>query len=191
MKGFKTIFSLIIIFNLLSFGCQMGKQGDEADFMVDNEAFALLSPSSGSSVNGKARFTQVGEQTVNMVLEVENIDPGKHAVHLHEKGDCSAPDATSAGEHWNPTGEKHGKREAGGQYHKGDINNFMAEADSTAHFEVTIHGWTIGGADSTNIVGKAVIIHADADDFTSQPSGAAGARIACGVIEEKNGMGIY
>ena len=146
-------------------------------------AEAILSPASGSSVNGKVTFTQVGD-SVMIVLDATGLAPGKHAFHLHEKGDCSASDATSAGGHWNPTNMPHGKR-GQGQFHKGDIDNIVAMADSTSHFEMKVSGWTIGGSDTTNILGKGVILHAGADDFTSQPSGAAGARVACGVIEKK------
>ena len=190
MKRLIIFTGTVIFLNFMFFSCQnAGKQaeesGEEAAYMVENEAVAMMSPASGSNVSGKVTFTQVGEKTVNLVMDIEKIAPGKHALHLHEYGDCSADDATSAGGHWNPTNEMHGNRNAGGQYHKGDIDNFTAMDDSTAHFEATIYGWTIGSPDSTNILGKGVIIHAGVDDFTSQPSGAAGARIACGVIQEK------
>lgn len=145
-------------------------------------ATANITSASGSNVNGRAHFNQVGDMTVRMEIQVSGLTPGgNHALHIHETGDCSAPDATSAGGHWNPTGEPHGKR-GEGQFHKGDIINLQADSDGNATFTADIEGWTVGGADSTNIVGHAVIIHANADDFTSQPSGAAGERIACGVI---------
>lgn len=148
-------------------------------------AIATIKEANKSMVSGTVKFTQVDSQKVKIEVEVMNLAAGEHALHLHEKGDCSAPDAKSAGGHWNPTGEKHGKR-GSGEYHKGDITNLKTEkTNSMTFWSETISGWTIGGPDSTNIVGKAVIIHDGADDFTSQPSGAAGKRVACGVIEMK------
>ncbi len=143
---------------------------------------AKLAPASGSDVTGQVKFKQQGD-SIKLIMDVKHIAPGTHALHLHEKGDCSAPDASSAGGHWNPTNNKHGKR-GEGEYHKGDIDNFVAKHDSTAHFEMTISGWSIGGNEKSDILGKSVIIHQGADDFTSQPSGDAGARIACGIIKK-------
>ncbi len=155
---------------------------DVKDVKEAKSAIALLSSASGSSVNGEAKFTKV-ENGVKMQVSVEEISPGPHAIHLHEKGDCSAPDATSAGGHWNPTSEMHGKP-GEGEHHAGDIDNIIAKKDSTAQFEIVMKNWTIGDGSKSDILGKSVIIHAGPDDFESQPSGAAGARIACGVIEE-------
>lgn len=153
---------------------------EETDYV---EAMAEMKATSGSKVTGKATFTDLGDGTVTFKLMVENVPAGAHAVHLHEKGDCSAADGTSAGGHWNPMNTKHGKRAVDMEYHKGDIDNMEVGEDGKGVMEMTIEGWSIGGSDTTNILDKAVIIHAGADDFTSQPSGAAGARIACGVIK--------
>lgn len=145
-------------------------------------AIAEISPASGSEVTGTATFTQTGDGPVKMVIRVENLTPGEHAIHLHEKGDCSAPDATSAGSHWNPTDDPHGKRGHNG-FHAGDIDNLVANEDGIATLEMEFDDWSIGGSEDTNILNKAVIIHADPDDFESQPAGAAGGRIGCGVIQ--------
>ena len=145
-------------------------------------AIAEISAASGSSVSGTATFTQTGDGPVRMVIRVENLTPGEHAIHLHETGDCSAPDATSAGAHWNPTDDPHGKRGENG-FHAGDIDNLVAGEDGVATLEMEFDDWSIGGSDDTDILNKAVIIHADADDFESQPAGAAGGRVACGVIQ--------
>jgi Cu-Zn family superoxide dismutase len=145
------------------------------------EARADISPASGSELTGSVTFTTTDDGKVEFELTVQNGEPGEHAVHLHENGDCSAPDATSAGGHWNPTNEPHGKRGTD-TFHKGDIANMLISADGTGYLNMTIDGWSIGGDDQSNILNKAVIIHAKADDFTSQPSGAAGDRIGCGVI---------
>lgn len=147
-----------------------------------NAAMASISPASGSEVSGSATFTQLEDGRVHMILEVENLSPGEHALHLHVEGDCSAPDATSAGDHWNPTDDDHGKRGDNG-YHQGDISNISVGDDGIGRVDMEIEGWTIGDGSDSDILDKAVIIHADPDDFVSQPSGAAGARIACGVIE--------
>jgi Cu-Zn family superoxide dismutase len=145
-------------------------------------AMATISSASGSEVTGTATFTQLEDGKVNLVLNVENLTPGEHAVHLHEKGDCSAPDATSAGPHWNPTGDEHGKRGENG-FHAGDISNITVGEDGVGTVDMDVEGWTIGDSADSDILNKAIIIHADPDDFTSQPAGAAGARVACGVIQ--------
>jgi Cu-Zn family superoxide dismutase len=147
-------------------------------------AKATMEATSGSKVTGEANFSQDGNN-VRFELTVQNLTPGEHAVHLHEKGDCSAEDASSAGGHWNPTMKPHGKRDGGGSFHKGDIGNMNVGSDGKGTMNLSVEGWSIGGADSTNIVGKSVIIHEKADDFTSQPAGNAGARISCGVIKSE------
>lgn len=189
-----TGFIAMALFLFLS-ACNTGnKQGDEAQSGSDEQqqeqqadqasAKASMDPASGSQVKGEATFTQEGEGSVRFELTVENLTPGEHAVHIHEKGDCSAEDASSAGGHWNPTMKPHGKRGDGTSYHKGDIGNMTVGNDGKGTMSLTVEGWSIGGADSTNVVGKSVIIHEKADDFTSQPSGNAGGRVSCGVIKE-------
>ncbi len=188
-----TGFIAMALFLFLS-ACNTGnKQGDEAQTESSDQpeqqdtpatAKAMMDPASGSQVKGEATFTAEGEGSVRFELTVENLTPGEHAVHLHEKGDCSAEDASSAGGHWNPTMKPHGKRGDGTSYHKGDVGNMTVGADGKGTMSLTVEGWSIGGADSTNVVGKSVIIHEKADDFTSQPSGNAGGRVSCGVIKE-------
>ena len=151
---------------------------------VMNTAVAVISSASGSTLTGEATFTDLGDGDVTFKLTIEGAVPGEHALHLHEKGDCSAPDAKSAGGHWNPAGVGHGKRPVDMQYHAGDISNIEVGEDGKGTLTATISGWSIGGPDSTNILNKAVVIHANADDFKSQPSGAAGDRVGCGVIEK-------
>jgi len=146
-------------------------------------AKAMIQSASGSSLTGEATFEESGDE-VKMTLTVKGATPGTHAVHLHENGDCSASDATSAGGHWNPTHESHGKRAGDGAFHSGDIANLEVGADGTGKIEVSASDWTIGGAPETDVIGKAVIIHASADDFVSQPSGNAGAREGCGVVSQ-------
>jgi len=161
---------------------QMGNMETET-VMTEKSATALLSAASGSNVSGTATFTQTADGKVKMVLAVENLKAGEHAIHLHKNGDCSAADATSAGGHWNPAGDDHGKR-GKNEYHAGDIDNLTVGEDGKGNLEMVVEGWSIGDGQDSDILNKAVIIHADADDFTSQPSGAAGSRVACGVIQE-------
>ena len=138
----------------------------------------VVNSKSGTNTQGTAQFTQSGK-TVTMDLNVYKLTPGIHAVHIHEKGDCSAADGSSAGGHWNPTAEKHGKWEHG-EFHMGDIGNLVADKDGTARLVFKTDNWRMGGNDATkNIMGKSIIIHADADDFHTQPTGNAGGRVGC------------
>lgn len=143
-------------------------------------AGAVLVARSGSATKGKAHFV-VEDGKVTMEIEMEGLTPGEHAIHLHDKGDCSAPDAMSAGGHWNPTGEDHGKW-GHDPYHHGDIGNLVAGEDGKAELRFTTSIWTIGGGGKSDIVGRSVIVHAQPDDFKTQPTGNAGGRVACGVI---------
>ncbi len=145
------------------------------------KASAIINPSSGSEVSGTATFTQTG-QNVMVRIEVENVSPGEHGVHIHQYGDCSAPDGTSAGGHWNPTNVAHGKWSEG-EFHLGDIGNIMVGEDGTGSIELVTDLWEIGTGTDVDVVGKGIIVHTGPDDFVSQPSGNAGARIGCGVIE--------
>jgi len=152
---------------------------------IDPEVITFtMEPKSDSNVSGEVVFTQ-NEGEVIMRATFLGLDEGEHAIHLHEKADCSSADGKSTGGHWNPTYEQHGKWGSEDGYHKGDIGNFMADADGNATVEFTTDEWCIGCDDENkNILGKAVIVHQGVDDFTSQPSGAAGARIACtGIIQ--------
>jgi len=143
-------------------------------------AYAELEPRGDAHVRGRADFT-AAEGKVTLRLELSGLSPGEHAVHLHEKGDCSAPDASSAGGHWNPTEEGHGKWGTH-PFHRGDIGNVVAGPDGTATVTFSTDLWSIGGDPSRDVVGRSVIVHARTDDFTTQPTGNAGGRVACGVI---------
>ena len=158
-----------------------GCDGDDGE-SPGQAAIAEIVPTtaSASSVSGEALFTQDGG-SVMLTVDIRNAAPGLHAVHIHETGDCSAPDGTSAGGHWNPTDEAHG-RWGGDSFHLGDLGNVPVGSDGTGYLERTTDLWDIGTGSDRDIVGKAIIVHAGEDDFASQPSGAAGGRIACGVI---------
>lgn len=173
-------FLLLIAFCLLLTGCEViEKTGIPPS--LSKQAIAVINPASGSEVIGMATFTQIG-QTVMLHIEIKNASPGQHAVHIHEKGDCSSPDGKSAGGHWNPTNVSHGKW-GEGEFHLGDIGNIDVGEDGIGVIELSTELWEIGTGSIQDIVGKGMIVHAVADDFTSQPSGNAGARIGCGVIE--------
>lgn len=153
------------------------------DEVVQQEAIAEIraTTASGSNVAGEAVFTQDGDD-IMLIVDIRNASPGLHAVHIHAMGDCSAADGTSAGGHWNPTGEDHG-RWGGDSFHLGDLGNIPVGSDGTGYLERTTDLWDMGTGSDRDIVGKAIIVHAGEDDFASQPSGAAGSRIGCGVIE--------
>jgi Cu-Zn family superoxide dismutase len=144
------------------------------------EGIAVISPASGSSCKGTVRFSASGSG-MKVVADLEGLKPGaKHGFHIHEFGDCSAPDATSAGSHYDPEGTKHhGKPDDKGK-HAGDLGNVTADSSGKAHYEVTAQGVSIDGSQAP-ILGHAVIVHANPDDF-GQPVGNAGGRIGCGVI---------
>lgn len=156
--------------------------------MMDEETVEsikfMLEPKSESSVMGEVTFTEEDGE-VNMLAMLSGLTEGEHAIHIHQTADCSSADGKSTGGHWNPTNEPHGKWGAEEGYHKGDIGNFTADTDGNATVEFSTEDWCIGCDDENmNIVGKAVIVHQGVDDFTSQPSGDAGARVSCtGIIQ--------
>jgi len=146
------------------------------------KAEAKLESRSDSTAAGKVTFSQHGNK-VAMKVVMSGLTPGSHAIHLHEKGDCSAPDAASAGGHWNPSAEDHGKW-AHAPFHHGDIGNLVADAKGKAELKMESELWTLGDGKPSDVVGRSVIVHAKEDDFTTQPTGNAGGRVACGVIQK-------
>ncbi|MFV0566801.1 MAG: superoxide dismutase family protein [Flavobacteriaceae bacterium] len=141
-----------------------------------------LDPKSDSNVSGTAIFTEESGK-VSFAAKLVGLVPGEHAIHIHESSDCSSPDGKSTGGHWNPTSEPHGKWGAPEGYHKGDIGNFTADESGNATVIFSTDEWCIGCGDpAKDILGKAVIVHAGIDDFTTQPTGDAGGRISCGGI---------
>ncbi len=142
------------------------------------KAVATLHPTQGSAVEGKVSFIRA-EAGVRVNVEAKGLTPGKHGFHIHEFGDCSAPDATSAGSHFNPGGDPHaGPMDAA--RHAGDMGNLEADAAGVAKLEYLDAKLSFEGASS--ILGRGVIVHANPDDLKTQPTGNAGGRLACGVI---------
>jgi len=158
---------------------------DKEDMMKEKTVTVQLESKSESTATGTVKFTEK-DGVVIMKAELSGLNPGTHAIHIHENADCSAPDGKSAGGHWNPTFENHGKWGDAEGYHKGDIGNFEADENGNGSISMQTDEWCIGCDDSKkNILGKGIIVHQGEDDFTSQPSGAAGARVSCGGIIEQ------
>jgi Cu-Zn family superoxide dismutase len=146
---------------------------------AQNKVAATLAPSAGNNVAGNVVFVQEGRKLF-VIAEVTGLKPGAHGFHVHEKGDCSAPDFSSAGGHFNPGSQPHGDPTAGA-HHAGDMPVLVADASGKATARAELRTMSIDGS-ANDIVGKAVVVHADPDDFRTQPAGNSGARIACGVI---------
>jgi Cu-Zn family superoxide dismutase len=144
-------------------------------------AEANLAPASASLVSGRlALVPEAGG--VHITGVIGSLPRGQPAAfHVHEKGDCSAVDASSAGAHFNPLSQPHGRASAAA-HHAGDMDNLQANAEGIAHVDVHLRGVTLGGGAANDIAGRALIVHAGADDYRSQPAGNAGARVACAVI---------
>jgi Cu-Zn family superoxide dismutase len=141
-------------------------------------AVAVLHPTRGNTAEGTVTFTRM-KGGVKVEADVTGLSPGKHGFHIHEYGDCSAADGTSAGGHYNPTGQPHAGPDQE-KRHMGDLGNIEADGNGNAHYERLDSHLMLDGPNT--IIGRGVIVHAGADDLTSQPSGAAGPRVACGVI---------
>ena len=175
--------SLVVCSIALLLGCLSTEKKENSSNII-KEVNINLSEKNSSGVQGKVVFSQKNN-LVSMVSTLSGLTPGSHAIHIHMKSDCSSDDGKSAGGHWNPTSEKHGKWGDLEGYHKGDIGNFLADENGNATVTFVTDQWCIGCDDEkSNILGKAVIIHQGEDDMISQPSGAAGSRISCaGIIK--------
>jgi superoxide dismutase, Cu-Zn family len=152
----------------------------------DDSARAELHNASGEMV-GTAEMTQTSDG-VKITLDVSHLSPGMHAFHIHGTGKCDAPDFKSAGGHFNPEGKEHGMKNPKG-HHAGDMANFEADANGSAHVEVLNTAVTLEEGKNSLFQpnGTAFVIHEKADDEMSDPAGNAGGRVACGVIEASEG----
>ena len=143
-------------------------------------ASAQLQPTRGNSTSGEVRFVQQGD-TVLVSGEVRGLKPGsEHGFHIHEKGDCSSGDGMSAGGHYNPGGRRHGAY-GGTEHHAGDLPSLRADANGVARFEFSTTSISVGSG-VNDVVGHGLIVHRDPDDYTTQPTGNSGPRLACAVI---------
>ncbi|MFS8615340.1 MAG: superoxide dismutase family protein [Solitalea sp.] len=167
-------------------GSETGDTSATEDLMnTESEAktaVATISPLGENGISGTVTFTEENGE-VKMVANITSPGSGTHAIHIHENGDCSAPDGSSAGGHWNPTNEDHGKW-GEEPFHRGDIGNIEVGDDGAGSLELTTDLWCLDCPDSVkNIVGRAIIVHETHDDFHTQPTGNAGGRMGCAVIE--------
>jgi Cu-Zn family superoxide dismutase len=188
--------SLVIISIMLCFAisCKENKKEAETESEMNMEEMApeqtnetkevvvKMEPKSDSNVSGNVFFKEAnGLVTVTVV--VDGLTEGTHAIHIHEKADCSAADGTSSGGHWNPTAQPHGKWGSPEGYHKGDIGNMEVGADGKGTMTMSTNEWCIDCGDpNKDILGKAIIVHEGTDDFVTQPTGNAGGRVSCGGI---------
>ena len=164
----------ILAVGVLAAGCaSMTRQGPTA--------VATLETTKGNASSGSVDFVQKGNKVL-VTAKMSGLSPGAHGFHIHDKGDCSSGDGMSAGGHFNPQGKPHAHPTAPDR-HAGDMPMLQANASGEAALSFELDVITIGGG-ATDIVGRAVIVHKDPDDFTTQPTGNSGARVACGVIRK-------
>ena len=194
MKTNKILWGAILILAVVFTACKNDKKEKQEEEATQEKVTEIktekpqkmlqfeLVAKSNSNASGKVSFTEKDGE-VQMYAKLIGLTPGTHAIHIHEKADCSAADGTSTGGHWNPTFEDHGKWGAAEGYHKGDIGNFEANEEGYGSVEFSTDEWCIGcGDEKKDIIGKAIIVHQGVDDFVTQPTGNAGGRVSCGAI---------
>ena len=174
----KTSIWILITGTLVLTGFIAGCGGDTFQPVPQADAVAVLVPTAGSRTAGTVIFAKT-VQGVRVIAEISNLSPGPHGFHIHEFGDCRAPDGTSAGGHFNPGKAAHGSP-GDETRHMGDLGNIVADESGAAKMDTVIAGLQLEGPNA--IVARGIIVHADADDLQTQPTGGAGARLACGVI---------
>ena len=191
----KSILFALLLTLSFAIGCKKDKKEDTSKEETKTEEKVVetvneevqkikikLEPKSDSQVSGSAVFKET-EGKVTMVAVFEGLTEGTHAIHLHEKADCSSADGKSTGGHWNPTNKPHGKWGDANGHHQGDIGNFEADANGNGTITFSTDQWCIGCGDANkDILGKAIIVHQGVDDYTTQPTGDAGGRVSCGGI---------
>jgi Cu-Zn family superoxide dismutase len=149
---------------------------------ASQKATATLKNAQGVDV-GTATITPAANGSVQIAATFSKLPPGTHGIHIHTVGKCEAPDFATAGGHFNPASKQHGKDNPNGA-HAGDLANFDVAADGTGKISYTVPGVTLADASLFHAGGTALVIHASADDYKTDPSGNSGARIACGVIQK-------
>ncbi len=169
MNHFKSIFIILLILPVIAAAQMAGKV---------THAVAVIYPTAGSAVSGIVSFTQT-DSGILIVADIDSLTPGKHGFHIHQYGDCSSYDASTAGGHFNPDNEEHGGPNSRVR-HVGDLGNITADSMGVARLEMVDKVISFSGPHS--IIGRAVVIHANEDDLRTPPSGDAGPRVACGVI---------
>lgn len=142
-------------------------------------AQARVEARSGSQVGGTVSFTPHADVVV-VEAKLSGLTPGPHGFHIHEAGDCSAADASSAKGHFNPMNHPHGHH-GKAERHAGDLPNLVADANGNASYRAEVRGMQLTGG-AGGILGRSVVVHADPDDYQSQPAGNSGRRVGCGII---------
>ncbi len=178
--------SLIILLLSVGFLAHCASTPDETPETVEippppqvvATALVDLFPTEGSEANGSITFEETNGR-VKIIVEMSGLAPGKHGIHIHEIGDCSSPDASSTQAHWNPGNTQHGAPDSP-THHAGDLGNIEADAEGNASFQMTVDFFTLSEGPNS-ILGKAVVVETDEDNF--DPSRSDGAGLACGVIE--------
>jgi Cu-Zn family superoxide dismutase len=162
-------------------GPMAGPMGGPGGGMMNMpSAMARLAPTQGQSASGMVVFHDMGEHVIAHA-RLSGLKPNaEHGFHVHDKGDCSAPDATSAGGHFNPDHQPHGPQDTA--HHAGDMPSLRADANGNVDVRIVLRGVSVGSGGTGDLLGRAVVVHAQPDDYRSQPAGNSGARIACGVI---------
>jgi len=178
----RLIFTAGLVVVLFSLGCSSrSTRSSTAAAAAGPSASASLKPTQGNTVSGSIAFHEMAGGRVHVVADISGLKPGKHGFHIHEKGDCSAPDATSAGGHFNPDAKPHAGPDSP-EHHAGDFGNIEADASGKAHFETTVNFITVSDGPKS-VKGRSVVVHLGVDDLKTQPSGNSGARVACGVVQ--------
>ena len=153
--------------------------------VVSEAKVATLKAAEGVEIDGEAKLEDTG-QGVRIVVELEDAPPGPHAVHIHEKGDCSNVRGKSMGGHFAPEGDEHGLPSEAQKRHLGDLGNVTVDEDGNARLEITVERANLVPNDPLSFLGKALVVHSGQDLGKShQPAGGAGDPIACGVIERE------
>jgi Cu-Zn family superoxide dismutase len=185
MSKIRALIPLLMAFALASAGCSSDSESEETPASTASVTVAALA---ASGVSGTLTFT-AGNGAVTITGTISGLPPStEHGFHVHENGACgdtTAMDGTvtiggAAGGHWNPAGHMHASPTA--ESHLGDLGNITADASGNATVSITKSGMTLGDGSTTDAVGKAVIVHANPDDLTTQPTGNAGGRIGCGLV---------
>ena len=177
MNSFQTSFIALIFLSAAGFSAHSQTPAEKPSAPL--KAVAVLHPSAGSKVSGTVTFTEEADG-VQVHAEITGLTPGNHGFHVHEFGDCSAADASSAGAHFNSTHKPHAGPDTA-ERHVGDMGNVQADASGKATLKYVDHQISLTN-DERSVIGRSVVVHEKADDLKSQPSGDSGARIACGVI---------
>lgn len=177
----RSLATAALLIALVGAGCSHSPEMNSSTEKAMDLLEAKIEPTKGNTVHGWVRFAAQKDGSVKVVADLDGLTPNaRQAIHVHETGDCTAPDAMSAGGHYNPQHNPHGLPPAEAR-HAGDLGNLTADAAGHAHYEITVKNISLSGG-TNPVLGKAVIVHANPDDG-GQPAGNAGARLGCGEIE--------